>query len=125
MAKKRVVLKLKKEYENKIVTVQIPKIGSVSFDTSKVMPNEYKNYVANGFGHCFDEVEQEDISDDLRVELKANELGKQKEAEAEKEADDEDENENEADEAEKENLKVNETAKAKPTPKKRGTRTVK
>lgn len=78
--KKEKVLVLKEEYVDTIVSNVIPKLGLVTFDTAAVDQSEYLNYERMGFGHCFNEVEQEALSEDKVQELRAEELERQKQA---------------------------------------------
>ncbi len=122
MSKKRTVLKLKKEYEGKILKITVPKMGEMTFDTRVVSQSNYSQYVSLGFGHCFDEIEQVDaapnIVDALR-EAMSNPVKKEVEDEFEDDDDDngleelgdedfEDESEDESDdnESESDELKV-------------------
>ena len=94
MSKKRTVLRLKKEFENKIVTIDIHKIGKSTFNTATTPASEFANYQRSGFGHCFDEVEQVDATkgdiEELKEAMQAEPAKEVEEAEAEEEEVEED-----------------------------------
>lgn len=43
------MLKLKKEFEGKVVTLNLMKVGLITFDANKVKPTEYEKYQLLGF----------------------------------------------------------------------------
>lgn len=53
--------KLKPEYDGVIVSKQVPGLGQVIFDPTKVEPHKFENYVRLGFEYLFEMVIEEVI----------------------------------------------------------------
>ena len=53
--------KLKEEFEGVIVSRQVPGLGNVIFDPTKVEPHKFQNYVRLGFEYMFELVIEEVI----------------------------------------------------------------
>ena len=53
--------KLKEEYEGVIVSRNVPGLGNVIFDPTKVEPRKFENYVKLGFEYLFELVIEETI----------------------------------------------------------------
>lgn len=53
--------KLKEEFEGVIVSRQVPGLGNVVFDPTKVEPHKFENYVRLGFEYMFELVIEEVI----------------------------------------------------------------
>lgn len=53
--------KLKDEFEGVIVSRQVPGLGNVVFDPTKVEPHKFENYVRLGFEYMFELVIEEVI----------------------------------------------------------------
>mgnify|MGYP003630314472 CR=1 FL=1 len=84
------VLKLKKQFQGKIATLETKSMGTMKFDTQKIPSSEYRNYEKLGFGYCFDEIEQDQKTEDVVNELREVMALKKVEEVSEEEDEDED-----------------------------------
>lgn len=102
--KKRTALVLKADYIDRIVVRYIDKLGEIKMDTRAINSSEYENYVRMGFGDCFEEVTQEDLTGDSLATAKAEAIagmaseGKTEEEEEEFEEEEEVEDDDDDDE---------------------------
>lgn len=50
--------KIKEQYQGLIITFFSPGIGNVTFDPSKVIPNDYPNFEKIGLDYIFEEIKE-------------------------------------------------------------------